>query len=243
MTDPVEAEAEHAEMEEVLFGKDGLAKLQADELVAEKPSDLKTFGLDKPAARWHFYAGAREVMNLAIGDRDQGLVRTYAQLAGNDLVFLLKPKLSTQVLAEYRQRAVWTVPPDAAQVETVHFGYSANPFTLEKVGPGWLVNGKPDLKVNTRAVNDALAALAGLKIDHYVADRGADLALYGLDKPQLILEVQTLTGKRVLHIGRPEGESKRYYALTPDRNKDAVFVLPESDCAKIVRDLAGFAQK
>jgi hypothetical protein len=74
-------------------------------------------------------------------------------------------------------------------------------------------------------------------------DKGADLALYGLDKPQLILEVQTPTGKRVLHVGRPEGESKRYYALTPDRNKDAVFVLSEADGTKIVRDLAGFTQK
>jgi hypothetical protein len=243
MTDPVEAEAEHAELEEFLFGKDGLAKLQADELVAEKPADLKPFGLDKPAARWHVHAGDKEVMNLAIGNREQANARAYAQLAGNDLVFLLKPKLSTQVLAEYRQRPVWTVAPDAAQVEMMRFGYAANPFTLEKVGPGWLVADKQELKVNTRAVNDALAALAGLKIDHYAVDKGADLALYGLDKPQLILEVQTPTGKRVLHIGRPEGESKRYYALTPDRNKDAVFVLSEVDCAKIVRDLAGFTQK
>jgi hypothetical protein len=243
MTNPAEAEAEHADLEEFLFGKDGLAKLQADELVAEKPADLKPFGLDKPAARWHLYAGDKEVMNLAIGNRDGTLARAYGQLAGNDLVFLLKPKLSVQVLTEYRQRPVWTVPPDAAQVELVRFGYASNPFSLEKVGPGWLVSGKPEVKVNTRAVNDALAALAGLKIDHYVVDKGADLTLYGLDKPQLILEVQTPTGKRVLHIGRAEGESKRYYALTPDRNKDAVFVLSEADCAKLIRDLAGFTQK
>jgi hypothetical protein len=243
MTDPIEAEAEHADLEEFLFGKDGVAKLQADELVAEKPTDLKPFGLDKPTARWHFYAGDKEVMNLAIGNHESTNVRTYAQLAGNDLVFLLKPKLSAQVLAEYRQRSVWTVPPDAAQVESVRFGYSANPFTFERVGSNWFVNGKPELKVNTRAVSDALSALAGLKIDHFVVDKGADLALYGLDKPRLILEVQTPTGKRVLHIGRPEGESKRYYALTPDRNKDAVFVLSEVDSAKIVGDLAGFTQK
>jgi uncharacterized protein DUF4340 len=88
-----------------------------------------------------------------------------------------------------------------------------------------------------------LAAVGGLKVDHYVADKGADLALYGLDKPQLVLEVLTPTGKRTLHVGRPEGESKRFYALNPEKSKDAVFVLSEVDCVKIVHDLAGFTQK
>jgi hypothetical protein len=243
LTNPVEAEAEHTDLEEFLFGTGGVAKLQADELVVEKPADLKPYGLDKPVARWHFYAGGKEVMNLAIGSRDKAGKRCYAQLAGNDLVFLLKPELTTHATAEYRSRSVWPAPPDAAQVEMVRFVYASNPFTLEKSGPTWLVTGKPDVKINSRAVNDALAALAGLKIDHYVVDKGADLALYGLDKPQLILEVQTPTGKRVLHFGRPEGESKRHYALNPEKNKDAVFVLSEADCAKIVRDLAGFTQK
>jgi hypothetical protein len=200
LTEPLEARAEHSELEEFLFGKGGLAKLQADELAADKPADLKPFGLDKPELRWHIFAGDKEVMNLAIGARDKDGKRSYAQIAGNDLVFLLKPALTTRALAEYRARSVWTVPPDAAMVDAIHFQYAVNPFALEMAGGSWSVAGKPDLKIDTSAVNETLAALADLKVDRYIVDKGADLALYGLDKPHLVLEVQTPSGKR--EIGR-----------------------------------------
>jgi hypothetical protein len=242
LTGPLEAQAEHSDLEEFLFGKGGVAKLQADELVTEKPADLKPFGLDKPESRWHFYAGDKEVMNLAIGARDKEGKRAYGQIAGNDLVFLLNPALTTRALAEYRTRSIWSVPPDAAMVDVVHFQYDANPFVLEMAGGAWTVAGKQDVKINTSAVNETLAALADLKVERYVVDKGADLTLYGLDKPHLVLEVQTPSGKRVLHIGRAEGESKRYYARVPDKSNGEVFVLSEADSAKIVRDLASFTQ-
>jgi hypothetical protein len=44
----------------------------------------------------------------------------------------------------------------------------------------------------------------------------------------------------VLHVGRPEGESQRYYAQVPDKDRGDVFVIGEADAARIVRDLAGF---
>ena len=242
LTDPLEAPAEHTELEEFLFGNGGVAKLQADELVAEKPTDLKPFGLDKPEGRWHFFAGDKEVLILAIGAHDKDGKRCYARITGNDLVFLLKPALTTRALAEYRTRSVWSVPPDVAMVDVVRYQYAANPFVLEKAGDSWSVAAKPDLKINTRAVNETLAALADLKVERYVADKAADLALYGLDKPHLILEVQTPTGKRVLHIGRAEGESKRHYAQVPDKTNVEVFVLSEADSAKIVRDVPAFTQ-
>ena len=45
--------------------------------------------------------------------------------------------------------------------------------------------------------------------------KAADLKLYGLEPPQLVLEAKTPAGPRVLHVGRPEGESKRVYARVP----------------------------
>jgi hypothetical protein len=105
------------------------------------------------------------------------------------------------------------------------------------------VVGKPEVKVSTEAVSDALAALAGLRVERYVVDKGADLKLYGLEPPELVLEVQTPGGKKILHIGRPEGESKRYYARVPEKDQTDVFVIAEADAARIVRELPGFTQK
>jgi hypothetical protein len=240
LTEPLEAEAEQADLDDFI---NALARLKADELVAEKPASLKPYGLDRPTAHWRFQSGDKEVLNLLIGANEKSGhgdgSRCYAKLATGDIVFLLDPKLTTRVLSEYRNRTPWT-SLDAAQVERVSYGYARNPFVLEKIGGNWQIAGKPDMAVKTETVNQALAALAGLRIERVVVDKDADLKLYGLEPPQLTLEVQTPTGKRVLEIGNREGESKRYYARVPDGKRSDVFVISEADAAKIVRDSKGF---
>ena len=98
------------------------------------------------------------------------------------------------------------------EIESLNYRYSRNPFLLEKAGTAWQAVGKADTKINSATVEDTLAALAGLKLSRYIVDKGANLALFGLDKPELILEAATRSGKRTLHIGNVEGSSKGRYA-------------------------------
>jgi hypothetical protein len=241
MTAPVEAEAEQALLEDFLKG---LAKLRADELVAEKPADLKPFGLNRPQATWRFLAGDKQLLALQVGahEKIKGKPgpRCYAQLSGSNVVFLLDPAMTSQVLGEYRSRKVWD-GPDAAQVEELRYGYPDRPFTLKKTGTDWHVADKPDLKVKADAVRDALDALAGLKAERYVDDKGTALKLYGLQPPQLVLEVKTPTGPaKTLHVGRRVGNTKSYYAQVSGGDYSAVFVLEEKDAGRIVRSLKEF---
>jgi hypothetical protein len=238
LTEPVKADAEQSELEDFL---NSLARLRADELVADKPEDLKPYGLDKPEARWRLQHGDKEVLHLLIGSPDKEGARRYAKLAAGDVVFLLDPQLSTRSLAEYRSRTLWP-PLDAVQIEKLTFGYAENPFTLEKVDNTWRVAGKPDVKVQPEAIQATLDALAGLKALRYVEDRSKQLPLYGLEPPQLALEIQTPSGKRVLHVGRQEHESKRFYARVPEGDRADVFVISENDAARIVRNLAAFTR-
>jgi hypothetical protein len=246
LTEPLVTEAEQTDLEEFI---NSVARLRADELVADKPADLKVYGLDRPEARWRVQSGDKEVLQLLIGGREkikeQGKEtegpRCYAKLATGDLVFLLDPSLTTKVLAEYRNRTPWS-PVDAAQVERLSYGYARNPFVLEKVGNDWQVAGKPEIKVKPEAVRETLDALASLKVGRYVVDKGADLKLYGLEPPQLVLEIQLPTSKRILHVGRQEGESKRYYARVMEGSNTAVFVITEADAERIVRTLPMLTQ-
>src|SRR5262249_37370055 len=111
-----------------------------------------------------------------------------------------------------------------------------------KVDNTWRVAGKPDLKVQPEAIQATLDALAGLKALRYAEDKSKELPLYGLEPPQLALEIQTRSGKRVLHIGRPEGESKRHYARVSEGDRADVFVIAENDAGRIVRNLAAFTR-
>jgi len=245
LTDPVEADAEHTELQEFI---DGLTRFRADDLVAEKPADVKMYGLDRPQARWQFLIGDKEVLGLIVGGYEKGKggpgSRAYAKLGNGDLVFLLSPTQTSRALAEYRSRNLWP-PLDPNHIEKLEFKYPKTSFTLELIdGKTWQIDGKPDTKVNTAVVNDTLAALGGLKAQQTVTDKDPDLKLYGLDAPQLTLEIHLRSGaKRVLQIGRSEGDSKRSYARVTDPKRGDVFIISEADGERLLRKLADFTGK
>jgi hypothetical protein len=242
LTDPIQAEAEQSDLEELI---NSLARLRAEELVADKPADLKPYGLDKPQAHWRLYSGEKEVLDLLVGARTEkkagGETGCYAKLAGGDLVFSLNLHLTAKVLGEYRTRNVWA-SLDSAQVDRISFGYSQNPFVLEKTDNTWHVQGKPTVQIKSEAVTETLDALARLKVERFVVDKNADWKLYGLEPPQLVLEIQTPSEKKVLQVGRTEGDSKRHYARVPEPNRSDVFIIGETDAAQIVRQLSAFSK-
>src|SRR5439155_6660408 len=178
MTEPLAAEAEPSELDDLVGS---MARLRADELVAEKPADLKQYGLDAPEVRWRFLAGDREVLQLQVGKRDDATGRRYAKLAAGDLVFLLAPDLSAKATAEYRKRTVWT-NFDSAQAESLIYAVGGNTLVLSKPETAWQLQGQPGQAVNAAVINEMLATLAALKVERYVADKGADFRLYGLQQ-------------------------------------------------------------
>src|SRR5437763_218852 len=109
MLESLQAEADQEELDDFI---NTLARLRADELVAEKPGadGLKKYGLDRPEASWRLESDDKEVLHLVVGARENKGPRRYARLAGRDLVFLLDPKLSARVVGEFRPRAVWAAP-------------------------------------------------------------------------------------------------------------------------------------
>jgi hypothetical protein len=144
------------------------------------------------------------------------------------------------VLGEFRDRVVWSMPIDAAQAETLTLTRGDKTVVLKKAGAVWHVVGKPDAALSPDTVNDTVAALAGLKLEHYASDKGADRKLFGLDPPELIIEAEAGEKKAVLHVGRFERDSKRAYACLPDKDRSDVFVLSEADTARLMRDLDAF---
>jgi hypothetical protein len=240
MTEPLAADAEATELDDLVGS---MARLRADELVAEKPGDLKPYGLDAPEVRWRFLSGDREVLQLLVGKRDDASGRRYAKLASGDIVFLLAPDLSAKATAEYRKRTVWT-NFDSAQAESLIYAVGGNTLVLNKADMNWQIQGQPGQAVNAAVVNEMLATLAAAKVERFVVDKGADFQLYGLQPPERTIIARTRMGTpQTLYLGRFEGDSKRVYARVLDSARTDVFVLSEADSAKLVRDLAAFTGK
>jgi hypothetical protein len=99
------------------------------------------------------------------------------------------------------------------------------------------------------AVNEVIAALAGLKVERYVADKGANLKEYGLQPPQQTVVARTRTGvTATLYLGNPaaasgqDGGPKQVHARVLDPNRSDVFVLSEADSARLVKDMKAFTK-
>jgi hypothetical protein len=245
LTSPIEAAAEDKDLKDFVTAA---GNLRADKLVAEKPADLKPYGLERPTVTWRFQAAGKDVLELQVGKREKiqeggkeaDGPRCFAKLAKGDLVVLLSPEMTRQVLAEYRTRNVWAAL-DASQIEELTYTPAGGSrFRLEKMGGDWQIGGKPDPKVNPETIRETLDALGSLKAEQYLTDKGVGLSLYGLEPPRLVLEIQSPAGKRILHIGNQEGTSKRYYARVPESDQAPVFALSEADARRLVRTLAGF---
>jgi hypothetical protein len=235
LAEPITADAESAELEDLVSS---LGRLRADELVAERPTELKPFGLDNPTARWRFLSGEREVLNLFVGKKDATTGRCFAKLADGDVVFLLDSLLSSRLLGEYRKRALWpTLEP--TQIETLIYGVGEKTVVFQRVNNAWQLPGKPDQQLNDAAINELLAAFAGVRVERYVVDKDADLKSLGFLPPSRTIVVRPRSGNpQTLYLGSTEPGSKRLYARTYDPNRSDVFVLNESDSAKLLRELS-----
>ena len=52
------------------------------------------------------------------------------------------------------------------------------------------------------------------------------------------MQIEDGAGKRTLHIGRTEGDSRRVYATIPGSN--AVFIIGETESQRLLRPMAEF---
>ncbi len=239
LIDPLKADAEESLGDFV----QSLFRLRADEIVAGKDADLKSFGLEPPVAEWKIAGAGKDVLDIQIGAPEKGkekdaTPRRYARLGKGDQVFLLNAKQSAAALAEYRNRKPWP-PLDAAQIALVTVTGDAK-FALIKRDNAWTVKDRPADKVSAKAVTDLLDALGSLKVDRYLADAKGNLQLYGLEPPTTKIDLFTPTGPRTLLLGRTEGDSRRVYAAIA--GSDAVFILGEADAARLLRPLTAYLE-
>jgi hypothetical protein len=246
MQAPVAADAEDEGLRELT---DTLARLRAEEIVAEKPADLKPYGLDKPD-RWRVFNGDRVVLTLLVGAREKigepgkqrDGFRAYAKLEKGDLVVLLDMAQTAKVSAEYRKRALWQ-PLDVATATAIEVDTPEGPgsFKLIKGGVGWIDPTAPGERINNEFVTEFLDAFAGLKaerfVDHAPTDSGK---IYGLDPARKTITVKTQNGQsRTLRLGRLD-DSKRVYARVDAMGKPPIVLLAEPDTARLNRDRGGF---
>lgn len=196
---PVQADGDDTAVDSLLSSLSGLK--QKKELEGEK--DLKTYGLERPKLEAAVKLEDGKEQGLQIG-LDNGFDNTlYAKKLGDDTVRVIDSwaKSSLEKSAfDLRDKRVAHLD-DAAEVKRIEVTGGKAPYTLEKDGTAWKVNGAAG---DAATASQVASSLKNLRASAVAAESPASLKEYGLDKPKATAKLTVA----------PNKDSKDTYART-----------------------------
>jgi len=241
ITQPFQAAADDSAVRNLIAA---LAAADVKRTLEKKPgaADLKSFGLDPPAATATLtLKSGLTLPQLAVGAKtplgDSAYVRRGGDpavyLTGGALVFALEKEPK-----ELRDKTILAFSLDQAsrlQIQT-----TGQALVLVKGEKGeWTIAAPLNKAAKADAVTGYLAQLAGLKAKTFAGDQPADLKKYGLDRAALKISIDGKEGKSLatLRVGNKSADG--YYA-TAEENP-AVYTIDERSYNILRKQPADFA--
>ena len=200
-----------------------------DQVVDEKPANLKDYGLDRPALSVEVSTDAKpEKITLLLGDETPTGGGIYAQVVGRPRVFTLysylKSSLDKKVFDLRDKRAVTLA---AGELQRIELESKGKRWTLVKNPEGvWDLMLPPAVRADRFTVESLVNRLQNLLMQSVAAEDKKNQGKFGLGAPELRVRLDGPGASQTLLVGKKEGE--RYYALNsalgPIFTLDASFV-------------------
>jgi len=189
-----------------------LQGLELDEVVAESPSSLAEYGLDKPKNTVSVQVqGASQPLKLLVGDKTPDGNSLYAKVPSRPRVFTIPSYLESSLAKkpfDLRDRSVLHVKRD--DVKGVEITGPNGNYALARDDKGeWAFTRPLTTRAGRWAVDGFLGTLEGLRMESAAAESASDLKPYGLDKPARTVSLLLADGgRRTLEIGSSPSEKK-----------------------------------
>jgi len=242
LVEPVQAEADDTAVDSLLGSLSTLK--QKKELAGEK--DLKTYGLDRPKVEAAVKLDDGKEQGLQIGVDNSFDNTLYAKKLGDDTVRVIDAwqKASFEKTAfDLRDKRVSHVG-DSAEVKRVEVAGVKTPYTLEKDGTGWKVNGAP---ADTAAAERVASAVKTLRATAVAAENAASLKDYGLDKPKATVKLSVTAGKdtyaRVVLLGQAKSGAVTLKTYAKRDDSPVVYEVDKQVLADVDKDLFDLQNK
>jgi hypothetical protein len=157
----------------------------------DNPAHLADYGLNSPTARFSFIAKNNVSNTLLVGDKNVPGTSFYVKTPFKNTVYLL-PAFSIdnikRTVNDYRDRNILKTDPVSAQ--KIQITYNGKILVLEKDKNNvWYVKSPVLDKADENKVRDFLNSVNNLRIEDFVEDKPANLAVYGLSKPRAVVEI------------------------------------------------------
>lgn len=205
LTQPVQAPGDDAMIDPLLTALSNLKEKKA----IEGEKDLEPFGLDKPAMEISLKLddGREQAVQLGGGNSFDNTL--YAKKQGDSTIRVIEAFHKTTLdksAFDLREKRV-TRLPDGAEVTRVEVASVASPYTLEKDGAGWKVNGQA---ADTSTADVVTNALKNLRATGVAAESAPRLSGFGLDKPAAVARLTAGAETRTVRIGQAKDTGKTY---------------------------------
>ncbi len=216
LVQPVQAEADDGAVDSLL-GSLSTVKQKKD-LAGEK--DLKTYGLDHPKLEAAVKLDDGKEQGLQIGVDNSFDNTLYAKKLGDDTVRVIEAwsKSSFEKTAfDLRNKKVARLD-DAAEIKRIEVTGTKTPYTLEKDGTVWKLNGAA---ADGAAADRVASAVKTLRATAVAAESGSPRE-FGLDSPKASVKLSVTSGKdtftRTVLIGQAKSGAvtQKTYAKRDD---------------------------
>jgi len=211
--------------------------------VADSAERLADYGLSRPQVTVSVrHQGEQEWRSVTLGDRNPTGTYAYAKRDGEPAVFLVSSSLLNSLDKspdDLRFRKILDF--DKEEVRTISLTHAKGSIVCSKVLDEWMVEKPVRTKADGDEVDTILRKLHDGEAETFVAEDAEDEAQYGLDRPEVTVElfVGEKDNVKSLAIGRREGGT--YYAR--DASRDPVFTVDSSLVSLLMKEAADLRDK
>jgi hypothetical protein len=202
LTEPIATTAEESEISSMTSG---LTQLNVVRVVDENPGDLKEYGLATPRVQIDFKAsGDKDYRKLIVGDKSPTGSDMFAKRNDEKRVFLIPAyQDSTFNKDTFSLREKKLLKFDRDKVDHVELVTAGKNVAVAKEGAEWKLTSPVQVRADFGAVEGLMGRLQTAQMKSIAADAAApaDLKKYGLDKPEVTVNVNAGSARATLIVG------------------------------------------
>jgi len=223
---PIAAKADASEVNGITAA---LSSIEITRVVDENPSSLNDYGLSNPRVEIDFKTGgAKDYRKLLIGEKSPTGSDLFAKRNDEKKVFLIPAfQESTFDKKTFDLRMKQLIAIDRDKIDALHVVANGKTVDFAKEGGDWKIVKPVQTKADFGSVEGLIGRVQSVQMKSIVADEAnaADLRKYGLDKPQVTVDLNAGSSKATLLIGGKADDNTVY---ARDASRPAVVTIEKS---------------
>jgi hypothetical protein len=211
VTQPITARADDSEVSTITSG---LTQASIVRVVDENPADLKEYGLATPRLEVEFKAsGDKDYRKLLVGDKAPTGSDMFAKRNDEKKVFLIPAFQDSSFNKDtFSLREKQLLKFERDKVDRVELAAAGKNLAIAKEGTEWKLTTPVQARADFGAVEGLIGRLQSAQMKSIAADDAApaDLKKYGLDKPDVTVNVNAGSARATLLVGGKAADGTIY---------------------------------